>query len=122
MRQHFEVPNSDFPRAIAIIGPDDAAKTYCMLYSDSRGRMWIGTDAGLNRYEPATDDFVKYDLHPADNPGRDIRVRFVGGDRDGMVWIGTYDSGLIRLDPETDRVTTFRHDARAPASLSNASS
>lgn len=37
LRQHFEVPNSDFPRAIAIIGPDDAAKTYCMLYSDSRG-------------------------------------------------------------------------------------
>jgi len=35
--QHFEVPNSDFPRAIAIIGPDDAAETYCMLYSDSRG-------------------------------------------------------------------------------------
>ena len=35
--QHSEVPNSDFPRGIAIIGPDDAAKTYCMLYFDSRG-------------------------------------------------------------------------------------
>ena len=35
--QHSEIQNSDFPRSIAIIGPDDAAKTYYMLYSDSRG-------------------------------------------------------------------------------------
>ena len=31
------VPQSDFPRASAIIGPDDSAGAYGMLYSDSRG-------------------------------------------------------------------------------------
>jgi hypothetical protein len=35
--QHFEVPNTEFPRAVSVIGPDDTAETYCMLYSDSRG-------------------------------------------------------------------------------------
>lgn len=35
--QHSEVPNSEFPRGTAVIGPDDAAETYCMLYFDSRG-------------------------------------------------------------------------------------
>jgi hypothetical protein len=35
--QHFEVPNTEFPRGLAIIGPDDAAETYGMLYFDSRG-------------------------------------------------------------------------------------
>lgn len=35
--QHSEVPNSEFPRSIAVIGADDAAETYCMLYFDSRG-------------------------------------------------------------------------------------
>jgi hypothetical protein len=35
--QQSEVPNSEFPRGLAIIGPDDAAETYCMLYFDSRG-------------------------------------------------------------------------------------
>jgi len=35
--QNSEIPNSDFPRSIAVIGPDDAAETYCMLYFDSRG-------------------------------------------------------------------------------------
>lgn len=35
--QHFEIPNSEFPMATAVIGPDDTNENYCMLYSDSRG-------------------------------------------------------------------------------------
>jgi hypothetical protein len=36
--QHSEVSTSvDFPRGIAVMGPDDAAETYRMLYFDSRG-------------------------------------------------------------------------------------
>jgi hypothetical protein len=34
--QHSEISASDFPRSIAIIGPDDEAETYSMLYYDSR--------------------------------------------------------------------------------------
>jgi hypothetical protein len=34
--QHSEISNSDFPRSTAVIGPDDAAGTYRMLYYDSR--------------------------------------------------------------------------------------
>lgn len=35
--QHTEIVYSGFPRGISIIGPDDTADTYCMLYFDSRG-------------------------------------------------------------------------------------
>jgi len=35
--QHSEISNSDFPRSTAVMGPDDAAATYRMLYYDSRG-------------------------------------------------------------------------------------
>lgn len=34
---HAEIPNTDFPREIAVIGADDAAEIYRMLYFDSRG-------------------------------------------------------------------------------------
>ena len=34
---HAEVPDSPFPSETAVIGPDDKADTYCMLYFDSRG-------------------------------------------------------------------------------------
>jgi hypothetical protein len=32
-----EMANPDFPRGISILGPDDSAETYSMLYFDSRG-------------------------------------------------------------------------------------
>ena len=35
--QRSEMPNSDFPTSTAIIGPDDEAGTYRILYYDSRG-------------------------------------------------------------------------------------
>ena len=35
--QKTEVTNSDFPRGTSIIGADDSAGTYTMLYFDSRG-------------------------------------------------------------------------------------
>ena len=35
--QHSEISASDFPRSVAVMGPDEEAGTYRMLYSDSRG-------------------------------------------------------------------------------------
>lgn len=35
--QRSEVPETDFPRGISVVGPDDKAETYGMLYFDSRG-------------------------------------------------------------------------------------
>jgi hypothetical protein len=35
--QHSEIAASDFPRSVAIIGADDEAGSYRMLYYDSRG-------------------------------------------------------------------------------------
>ena len=37
MVEHSEADNPEFPRGIAVMGPDDAAGRYCMLYYDSRG-------------------------------------------------------------------------------------
>jgi hypothetical protein len=39
---HSDIESIDFPSVIAVIGHDDLAKTYCMLYCDSRG---------ISRYE-----------------------------------------------------------------------
>jgi hypothetical protein len=35
--QHSEIPASDFPRSVAVMGADDEAASYRMLYYDSRG-------------------------------------------------------------------------------------
>jgi hypothetical protein len=37
LRQHSEVPNTEFPRGTSMIGADDSAGSYSVLYFDSRG-------------------------------------------------------------------------------------
>ena len=46
--QHSEIPDSDFPRSTSVMGPDDEAGTYRMLYYDSRGvsRIYRMTSSG----------------------------------------------------------------------------
>jgi hypothetical protein len=46
--QHSGSADSDFPRSVAVMAPDDAAGTYAMLYSDSRGvsRLYRMTFSG----------------------------------------------------------------------------
>ena len=88
------------------------------LYHDARGQLWVGTDAGLNRYEPATNDFVSIDLRAGDSAAPAARVRGIGGDHSGTIWIGTFDSGLFRFEPGTGRVTHFSHDEQDRSSLS----
>jgi signal transduction histidine kinase/ligand-binding sensor domain-containing protein/CheY-like chemotaxis protein len=87
------------------------------MYTDRAGHLWIGTDKGLGRYEPASDDFNNDVAEAGVLDG--ARVRTIIEDHAGALWIGTFDSGLYRLDPQTRKVTSFRSDAKNPRSLSN---
>jgi ligand-binding sensor domain-containing protein len=40
-------------------------------------------------------------------------------DREGALWVGTWDGGLNRLDPETGDFTSYRNDPADPTSLGN---
>ena len=93
------------------------------IVEDSRGALWIGTNAGLNRLDPATGVFEHYgvdlglDPDTADGLSDDmIRVLFT--DRHGMLWIGTEEGGLNRFDPETRVFEHFLHDPDVATSLS----
>ena len=72
------------------------------LLADSRGRLWIGTNAaGLVRYDPALDRF-----EPALAPGQSLSrksVHALAEDGHGGLWIGT-GGGLDRLDVASGRV------------------
>jgi ligand-binding sensor domain-containing protein len=96
-----------------------AADAVYALYADHAGRMWVGTDAGLSRYDAATDDFVNYGTGSNGSAFSDVRIRVIREDHAGALWIGTLGGGLNRLDPDTGRITTFRHDPKDAGSLSN---
>ena len=79
--------------------------------------MWFATRDGLNRYDGNT--FVVFKHNPSDPTT--ISANFVLDlfeDAQGFLWIGTYNGGVNKFDPVTERFTRYRHDPDNPNSLS----
>jgi signal transduction histidine kinase/ligand-binding sensor domain-containing protein/CheY-like chemotaxis protein/HPt (histidine-containing phosphotransfer) domain-containing protein len=74
------------------------------------GAIWIGTDVGLDRWDPRTAILT----HFGAAGGRVSRVYEEAG---GIVWVATFNQGLMRFDGKGRLLETFRHDARRMDSL-----
>src|SRR5262249_21779638 len=66
----------------------------------------------------ATNDFVSIDLRAGDSAAPAVRVRGIGADHLGTMWIGTFDTGLFRFEPDTGRITHFSNEGPDRNSLS----
>ncbi|MCU1263554.1 MAG: hypothetical protein JWO80_6439 [Bryobacterales bacterium] len=88
--------------------------TVTKLFVDGKDTLWAGTEDGLDAFDPATENFQRY--KPSGQS--ENRVRDIGEDSKGALWIATLGTGLLRLDPVTRQFTTYRH-TRQPESLSN---
>ena len=89
------------------------------IVEDSHHDLWIALkDAGLARWNRATDGFTVYQHDPA-NPASlaSDAARKVLIDGRGRVWVGTSDAGIDILDAKSGRVEHLRHDAAQPDSL-----
>ena len=83
-----------------------------IILQDSRGRLWIGTDGGLTRYDGH--HFANYGMEDG-LVGNEVLSLLE--DRQGNLWIGT-KRGLTRYDPsETDGATftSFTREDGLPA-------
>jgi signal transduction histidine kinase/ligand-binding sensor domain-containing protein len=83
------------------------------LAEDALGMIWIGSPAGLIRYDGYR---FRFHVHDPNNPrsigGNFIRSLLVA--RDGRIWAGTEADGLSAYDPLREEFTVFRNDpARA---------
>ena len=92
-----------------------ADKTVTSFAEDRIGRIWIGTFGGLHVMDRQTGAVTRY--QPKSGTISD-RVMSLTTDPDGLLWIGTMDAGLFRLDLGTGALRSYRHDAARPNSLS----
>ncbi|MBZ0111916.1 MAG: hypothetical protein K8J08_05620 [Thermoanaerobaculia bacterium] len=99
------------------------------LLEDSDGYLWVGTYAsGLNRFDPATETFVRFEHSPEieDSLPANGVLALLEDDR-GRLWVGTYGGGLARLDlasandaaSDPVRFERFLHDPASETSLSD---
>ena len=82
------------------------------LWIDRRGTLWVATDFGLNRFDPATDEFRRYSPRPQSL----TQYRSIAEDPGGALWLGTASHGVHRFDPATETFTTFEDRLRDPES------
>jgi PAS domain S-box-containing protein len=75
------------------------------LWIDRRGTLWVATDYGLNRFDPATEEFRKY----APQQYSLTQYRSVAEDPGGVMWLATASHGLHRFDPRTEEFTVFEN-------------
>ena len=89
-----------------------------VIFQDSTGFLWIGTQDGLNRYDGYSFKIFKHDPENVNSLSHNA-VLAITEDQHGYLWVGTWGGGLNRFDPATETFTRYRSDADAPDSLSN---
>ncbi len=89
-----------------------------VLHRDPDGRLWVGTEAGLVRYDPGTDRFVR--VRTTDDGGAPFgheTIWTITDAAEGGLWVGTFEQGLVHYDPATGRARRYRSDPADPATL-----
>lgn len=73
------------------------------LAKDSKGNVWIGTDAGLSKLDPKTDNFTNYTV---ENGLANNLIYGILIDKEDNLWIST-NGGLSRLDTKTNKFINY---------------
>ena len=76
------------------------------IFVDHKGTVWVGTEDGLNEFDEATQNFRVYKAGTGRN---ESRVDQIAEDSQGMLWIATQATGLVRFDPKRQEFTSYRH-------------
>jgi len=89
-----------------------------VIFQDSRGFLWFGTEDGLNRYDGYSFKVFKPDPDVPTSLS-DRWITSIVEDQNGYLWIGTRQGGLNRFDPKSEQFKHFLHNPSEPSSLSN---
>ena len=83
-------------------------------YFDSKNRLWVGTEEGLNLYDRDKDRFRRIPLMDNERIGNSISISSLQEDNEGNLYIGGFEKGLFKLDLESFKVERIRVDELDP--------
>ncbi|TQV88003.1 hybrid sensor histidine kinase/response regulator transcription factor [Aliikangiella coralliicola] len=94
------------------------------IFEDSKKQIWLGTVTGIDRFNPATQNFQHYT--PLDESNERVKTKgmlanlttSIVEDLDGYLWLGLHNSGVVRFDPEAETFSHFREVKGVNSTLS----
>jgi ligand-binding sensor domain-containing protein/signal transduction histidine kinase len=92
---------------------------YC-IYEDRDHTLWLGTSRGLYTFDPVSEVFTLFSF-AEDRPAsfREDRIMAITQDSNGNLWLGTFDSGLFKLNKEQNSTKHYKNVSDDLTSLSN---
>jgi ligand-binding sensor domain-containing protein/DNA-binding CsgD family transcriptional regulator len=87
-----------------------AAVGISSVAQDREGFLWLGTSAGLARYDGFRFKFFQQPAEPG-RPRQDVGIYPVMISRSGEIWLGTSGRGLLRFSREDEEFAEFRPPA-----------
>lgn len=88
-----------------------AAGSVRTMLLDSAGHLWVAT-GGLSQIIPQTGEIRRFVNDPTEE------FNAILEDRGGVLWFGSMENGILKLDPEKSRFTQYRHQPGNQDSLS----
>ena len=82
------------------------------LLKDQQGNLWIGSTDGLHRFDEAQETFQRFLREETAANGLTSNKITALAEQGGLLWIGTADGGVNRLNPADGTWAAFRHDAK----------
>jgi len=92
-------------------------------YDDPDGTLWVGTYAGLYKYDWAKQKVTVYKTLGTAISGPDLGslnsvwITSLHKDAQGWLWMGTETKGLVSFDPRTETYRRWVHDPEEPNTL-----
>ncbi len=88
------------------------------IVEDEQGTLWIASQrTGLSFYDEKKDAIAPFFSESVGNPLGTTHLTAICPAKDGILWIGTLDDGLKKLNTKTNEVTHYRHDPQNPNSI-----
>ncbi len=95
-----------------------ATNNVTCVFADLNGMIWVGTQSGLDRFDPQTVIFTHF-RHKNNEPASlsDDGVITILEDHNGTLWIGT-ENGLNRMDMKAGTFTRYQQNPADATTLS----
>ena len=88
------------------------------LLADKQGRLWIATESGLNRFDPATEVFESFGVEGDEDAIPGLQFESLALEADGTLWAGSFN-GLYVLPSMGKILTKYTHSPSDKTSISH---
>lgn len=90
------------------------------LFQDDMGTLWIGTEKGLDKFEPSKNEFIHIIKNSKKYKNSSLGfINEIFEDASKNMWIGTSLGGIILIKANKKDTLFYEHDINKPNSLSN---